>query len=288
MRKFFNSILSGIYNKFRSILIYISIGLYNTEIEILKADPNDLNSKNDKNQRVRHKNQVLENFYAGQTDEKYVQDYYDILKKGDRFMRNATVREKAIAAHKFGMDHSKDGGEYSSHFDEKHKHAGKKLIDVLDIEMDERRSTDDDYKLLDIFDNKPIDGGLSKIDDVVDTKYSLTDIQNKSKTVEFPIKIFRNDKIVNKIEELTESLHVKKIGFEHRQLEFFIPKKYKTSEIKNDDSIFNDLVNVGEVYIDNGYGELIAYRIDKFVKRINNDTHEIWKFDGIEMRIIIK
>jgi hypothetical protein len=33
------------------------------------------------------------------------------------------------------------------------------------------------------------------------------------------------------------------------------------------------------------YGKLIAFGVTKFLKRIiNNDTHEVWKFQGIEMK----
>jgi hypothetical protein len=76
--------------KFHLIMFNISIALFNTENLILKADPNDLGNKNKKNQRMRHRNETLEKFYAGQTDEKYVKDYYEILKLSDKFMRTAT------------------------------------------------------------------------------------------------------------------------------------------------------------------------------------------------------
>lgn len=58
----------------------ISISLYNTEVELLKASPDDLNEKDKKVTRKLHRNQVLEKFYAGQRDEKYTKDYYELLK----------------------------------------------------------------------------------------------------------------------------------------------------------------------------------------------------------------
>ena len=100
-----------------------------------------------------------------------------------------------------------------------------------------------------------------------------------------PIKVHReNDDIVNKIEQLTEFLHVKKLGFEYRVLEFFIPLKFKTSGVTENSEIFNELVNMKEIYLRDNYGQLMGFGIIKFRKRIiHNDTHEVWKFEGIEM-----
>ena len=48
-----------------------------------------------------------------------------------------------------------------------------------------------------------------------------------------------------------------------------------------------ELVNIKNIFIRDGYGELIGFGVDSFVKRINyNDTHEVWKFHGIEMETI--
>ena len=107
----------------------------------------------------------------------------------------------------------------------------------------------------------------------------------KSKQFTFPIKILRENKdCVNKIEQLSEFLHVKKIGFEYRQLEFFIPLKFKTTDLLEDDSIFKEIINIKEAFIKDEYGELRGFGIIKYIKRINyNDTHEVLKFEGIEM-----
>ena len=300
MIKFLQKIFYWVLLKAHMTVIYISIALRNTEIELLKADPNDLDSKNKKETRKIHPNVLLEKFYAGQTDKKYVQEYYELLKKADKFMRTATSHQMAVAADKYGMNvGQKDqyGRRYDhvGFFDGQHKHAGKTMGEVLNAEMVERRTNDDDYELLEIFNNKPIEVGLSKIDDVVDSKLNINDLINKSKTFEFPIKITREelDKdgkeiiIKNKIEQLTDFLHVKKIGFEHRQLEFFIPLKYKTSGVTEGSKIFTELIDIKNIFIHDNYGELIGFRVDSFNKRINfNDTHEVWKFHGIEMKII--
>jgi len=297
MSKFFQNILLWIYIKIHSMLINISIALYNTETEILKADPNDLQEKDKKTTRKLHPNKLLEKFYAGARDEKYVKDYYDLLRRTDNFMRTATPHKMAVTADKHGSNYGmKDqyGRRYEHYgfFDDKHKHAGKTMGEVLKMEFEERRIKDDDYELLYIFNNQPIEVGLVKVMDVVEksdkegVEFEVQDIYNKSKQFDFPIKAYReNENVVNKIEQLTEYLHVKKIGFEYRELEFFIPLKFKTTEIEENSEIYKDLTNLKSIFVKNDYGELIGFGIIKILKRIkHNDTHEVWKFEGIEMQ----
>lgn len=298
MRRFLKKAALWTYIQIHSWIIRISIGLYNTEIDVLKADTLGLDSKTNKIQRHRHRNQLLEKFYAGQRDEKYVKDYYELLKKGDKFMRNATAHKMEVAAYKHGTNYGmKDryGRRYEHYgfFDDKHKHAGKTLKEVIELEMDERRTKDDEYKLLYVFSNHPIEKGVGGIEDIVekvgDDEYIVIDIQKKSKQFVFPIKpIRRTEKeVVNKIEQLTEFLHVKHVGFEYVQLEFFIPLKFKTKNIDDGSDVFNDLVNIDGVYIYDEYGESKWFGINKYEKRIiYNDTHEVWKFGGIEMEKI--
>jgi len=322
MKRFFQTIILWVYIKIHSILINISIALYNTEVDILKADPNNLDEKDKKETRMFHRNETLEKFYVGQTDEKYVKDYYELLKKAETFRRTATPHKMELALDKH-MRHlntpelrNKPEADdrvynYTGFFDGHHKHLGKTLGEVLAIEMEERRSKDDEYELLYIFNNKPIEVGLAKIFDVVEKtgnkkiethntrnedgepstdvtiieELQMVDMYKKSKAFEFPIKVFREEEnVVNKIEQLTEFLHVKKIGFEYRVLEFFIPLKFKTEEISEISEIFKEITNFKSIFVRNDYGELMGFGITKYMKRIKyNDTHEIWKFEGIEM-----
>jgi hypothetical protein len=281
------------------MMIAIGVALFNTEQEILKADPNDLDERNNHTQRMRSRNQLLEKFYAGQTDEKYVKDYYEVLKKADKFIRTATPYQMAVAADKYGTSYGmKDrwGRRYEHYgfFDDKHKHAGKTLGEVLALEFEERRTKDDDLEIMYIFNNKPIEVGLAKVFDVVEKKagsldeYEVLDIEKKSKQFQFPIKVVRENKnTINKIEELSEFLHVKKIGFQYRQLEFFIPLKFKTFEFNEDTEIFKEIIDIQQVFIRDEYGELIGFGINKYLKKINyNDTHEVLKFEGIEMQVM--
>ena len=318
MRLFFQNIILWIYVKFRTIMIYFSIALRNTEIDILKADPNDLKETDKKETRKLHNNQTLEKFYQGQTDNKYIQDYYELLEKSDKFMRNVTPHKMATTAdkHKMNYGQNKDQWgrryEHFGFFDEKSKHAGKTLGEVLALEIEERRTKDDDYELLYVFNNHPIEVGLADIMNVVEKaensnveldakavnseediyiekeEYHVMDINNKSKSFKFPITIQRdNENVINKIEQLTEFIHVKKIGFEYRQLEFFIPLKFKTDELNESSIIFKEISNIKSIYIRNKYGKLIGFGIIDFKKRIkHNDAYDVLKFDAIEMETV--
>ena len=90
-----------------------------------------------------------------------------------------------------------------------------------------------------------------------------------------------------KIEQLAEFMHIKKIGFDHRQLEFFIPLKFKTVDVLEDSQVFKDIINVDYVYVKDAYGELGGFNVQEFTKRIvHNNTHEVWKFHAIEMETV--
>jgi hypothetical protein len=287
------------YIKIHSIFIRVGIALHNTEADILSANPDDFSEA--KKSKIKYiRNPLFQKFEAGQRDEKYVKDYYELLKKADKFIRKATPREMAVAADKYGTSYGmKDqyGRRYEHYgfFDEKHKHKGKTIGEVIALEFEERRTKDDDYELLHIFNNKPIEVGLANIMDVLeksddenaDFEYKVVDVFKKSKQFQFPIKINREIDVVNKIEQLSEFLHVKKIGFDYRQLEFFIPLKFKTVDVENNSEVFKELVNIDTLYIKDEYGELLGFAINKFTKRIvYNNTHEVWKFEGIEMQNI--
>ena len=286
MKKFFVRIILWVYIKIHTLFINLSFAMQDEA-----AFSFDVDEKKKFNKRM-IRSQLLQKFEQGQRDEKYVQDYYELLKKADKFMRNATPHQKAAAADRWGMNvgiKDKYGRRYDhvGFFDDKHKHAGKTIKEVLEAELLERRTNDDDYELLAIINNDPIETGLSKVEEVVDDELLVNDMLNKSKTLEFPIKVTRETEVVNKIEQLAEFMHIKKIGFEHRQLEFFIPLKFKTTGVTEGSKIFTELINVGHVYVNDEYGDVAGFNVHSFEKRIiYDDTHEVWKFHGIEMQTI--
>jgi hypothetical protein len=286
MKKFFQRTVLWIFIKVHSFFLNLGIAMRNEEMDNLDVDERKKFNK----RWIR--SQLLQKFEQGQRDEKYVQDYYELLKKADKFMLEASAHQKAVAADRWGMNvgvKDKYGRRYDhlGFFDGKHKHHGKTMKEVLEAEMEERRTKDDDYELLGIVNNEPIQGGLSSIDGVVDDEFKMTDLAEKSKTFVFPIKITRPKDVANKLEQLAESMHIKKIGFEHRQLEFFIPNKYGVDKITEDDPIFKELMDINEVYVKDKYGETVGFAIHEFSKRMKyKDTHEVWKFHAIEMQTI--
>src|ERR1035437_10753381 len=116
------------YLKIYIILMNIGIMIYRAEVDA-QADPNDIKEGDKKIQRMLHRNQTLEKFYAGKTDEKYVREYYELLKKADKFIHTATPYQMALAADKHGSSYGMKeqyGRRYEHYgfFDEKHKSAG--------------------------------------------------------------------------------------------------------------------------------------------------------------------
>lgn len=296
MKKLFKWLNITLY----SIFYRIGISLYNTETELLKANPFDLDERGKKNQRMLHRNPVLEKFYQGQTDQKYVKEYYEILKKADIFIKKSDITKYGSTADKHAMSYGKKdqyGRRYEHYgfFDPKSKHYGKTLDEVLKDEMNDRKTNDDNYELLYICNNERVIGGLVEAFNFVDEKetgdMTLTDVLNQVKNDKFPLKIIRDDDktIVDKIEKITDYVHVKRVDDEYRQLEFFINIKYKTNIIKEDSKIFKDLIDMKYVWIYNQYGELDSYKVEKFKKRvIHNDTHEVFKFSCKKMDVFIK
>lgn len=300
MRNFFDKLLKKIRNFLHSVVLRISFALYETEQLIFKSDAPDGKFGSKKHQRKRHRNNTLERFYEGQRDEKYTQDYYEILKKSDKFMKESTAHKMATTADKHGMNYGlkdKWGRRYEHYgfFDEKHKNAGKTLLEVIKSEYEERKTKDDNYELLYVFSNTPIEVGMvdlmnvfAKASDKERFNVDVDDLLKNSKKFRFPIECVRENKnTLNKIEQLTETLHVKKIGFEYVQLEFFIPNQFGTENLSEDSELFKELCNFTQVLIRDEYGKLTGFGITEFKKRVKHaDAYDVWKFNGILMETV--
>ena len=328
-----NKFFRWLYLHFHSIFTRISIALFNTEMEILKADPNINDESKKMIQRKRHRNEILEKFYAGQRDEKYVQDFYEILKKADTFLVKSTPLERAISADKHSktfLSRGKENEKQDYHevikdtvntenidvkvfgfYDEKHKHYGKTIEEIIELEYQERRTKDDDYEIVYIYNNKPIDVGLFENVDLIEkdkvtkVEYKKVSVDNsikfeddnneehklelKTKQLKFPLNVYRETEVLNKIEELTEFLHIKKTAFDERILEFFIPTKFKTNEFDENSGIFKELINIKEVYFNNDYGDLYGFGVKNYRKRVDvNGVYDVIKFDAVEMTTYTK
>ena len=161
----------------------------------------------------------------------------------------------------------------------------------MEAEVEERKTKDDDYPLEFMFDNSPVEDGIAKVGEIVETKREVSDTgfeglnsYEKSKQRKFPLKIVRKEEVPNKIEQLTQYLHVKKINSKHRILEFFIPKKYKLFEISEENDIFTEITDIDQVWLTDEYGGRYGYTVNDYRKRLDFDERfEIIKLNAVRI-----
>lgn len=289
MKHFLKNIALWIYLKFHSLMYNISAALHITENEILKADPNNLSENEKIIQSARHRIQHLNDFKDGKVNEVYNKAYYQILRDADKFIKTSSAYKFGVVGDRYHMnyglaDHRGEVHEHLGFYDEKHKYYGKTIAEVAELELEERRVKDDEYELITIFNNKPIEVGLKDVLKNINLDDEIVKVSTKKEFV-FPVKIYReNEKTLNKIEELCESIHLKKIGMEYFQLEFLIPLKFKTNEIQEDSIIFKEIIDFNNVIVIDDYGERKGFKIDKYMKRTNHlNQYDVLKFKVIEM-----
>lgn len=287
VKKFFNTILVNLH----LFMMRLAIGMRNVEEDIFKADPN-IAEKDQKNQKVENRNPILKKMELGQRDEKFVQDYYEVLKKADKFLRNSTPDKIETVASKYGMSLGKTDSEmrnvgrkeqpkkdkwgrrydYFGFYDPKSKHYGKTMGEVLLLEMEERITKDDHYDVEFMFSNQPINVGIVDNDYVVeDDKLGFRELNSfeKAKKLKKPLIVSRDSKnSKNKIEELTDFVHVKRVDETLKVIEFFIPSKFKVFDYEIDSEIFKEIIDIKQIWMKDEYGVIIGYAIDDFYKRV--------------------
>lgn len=233
----------------------------------LKADPIDL-FKTEQRAEMRS----LFNMF----DEQYVAYFYEVLKKADKFLRSANPAKIQRTAGKFGMNYGmkdKYGRRYEHYgfFDEKHRFHGKSINEVREIEVNERTlNDDDDYPVIIMYQNKKEFSFSESLDIVLNHQSAglyAPEIHELARMKKYPLTIVRKNQVVNRIEQLTEFLHVKQVTEQHKILEFFIPKKFKLEEITDDDPIFQELISIDQVWFKDEYGDRNSYKITKYHKR---------------------
>lgn len=274
------------YRKLYGFLLYLGVAMYRTDIDILKSNSLNVNEKDKKIQRKRHRSQLLEKFYIGETDQKYVKDYYELLKKADHYILNATSRKMDLTADKWGMSYGRKDPitgkkhEHLGYFDPSNKNYGKTLGEVIKNEIVERKSNDDDYDVKYMIDNRPITTGL-----VESIGFVNEDEKTFNPKYRKPVMVNReNNEIINKIEELADYIHVKVIGFEHRYFEFFIHNKFGLNKHEENSDVFKDIININNFWWRDKYGKLYGFNIDKYIKKFPyNEYYEIIKFQGTEI-----
>jgi len=108
MIRWFKHILFSIYLRIHSILMMLGVAMKITEDEILKANPDDLDERNKYNIQAQHRLEFVQKMRDGVRDEKFVQEFYEVLRKADEFQLNATKLKKEIAIDEWGMSVGKD------------------------------------------------------------------------------------------------------------------------------------------------------------------------------------
>jgi hypothetical protein len=282
-------------NKIKSILFSISFSIslaFKRFEDELKADPIDLFKRE-------HRLEVRD--MMSMFDQQYVKQFYEILKKADKFLQTSNPSKIRKTAGKFGLNYGmKDSYgrrfEHYGFFDDKHKYSGKSLKEVRELEIDEKKIKDDDYPIVVMYQNKKEFSLIESADIMLKNNngYFAPEIDELARMKKYPLTIVRDDKVANRIEQLTEFLHVKKIDETNKILEFMIPIKFGLSKINETDSIFKELINIKQVWFKDEYGDRNAYSIESFYKRgeykkltekneINPNGFDVIKFRGTDI-----
>ena len=233
----------------------------------LKADPIDLFKTE---QRAEIRSRISMDMF----DEQYVQQFYEILKKADKIIRSSNPAKMQKLAGKYGLNlgmKDKHGRrfEHFGFFDEKHKHYGKSLNEVRGLEVKERMIDEDDFPVIVMYQNKKefsFNESAAMIMDH-DKGFYAPEIHELARAKKYPLTIVRKSEARNRIEQLCEFLHVKQISSEHKILEFFIPNKFGVESINEDDPIFQELINIDQVWFKDEYGDRNSYKVTGFYKR---------------------
>lgn len=291
--KYLVNILYTIWLKFELIMIRIGVGMHIADEDIFKANPNSITEKDKKIQKVRTKNPLLLKMEEGERDEQFVNDYYEILKKADKFILDATPKQFELVADKHGMSIGKSDDElinigrksikekkdrwgrrydHFGFFDPKSKHYGKTMREVIVEEVKERTTNDDDYPIEFMFSNQPVNVGYTNNEYIVeDEKLGFRELNpfEKAKKVKPPLIVDRDNlDCKNKIEQLTEYVHVKKIDKIEKVIEFFIPSKYGVFDYDVESDIFQEIININSIWMKDDYGKRIGYGITNYHKRV--------------------
>jgi hypothetical protein len=269
--------------------IFFRIGLaLNNVAEEFQTDNFELDPNKKIVIKKRNQNPLLKKFEIGERDERYTKDYYEVLKKADKFLKHATSEQIQVAADKYGMSYGKKDRwgrrfEHYGFYDPKSKHYGKTLAEAIEDQVSERKTKDDDYPVVFMINNsKPLDG-FTTMKDIVskDDSYELKNELERVIEKRFKINVIRDKNTVNKIEQLTEFLHIKQISSIHRQYEFFINKKYRLHNYDENTDIFKEIVDIQQIWFKDEWGQMHFFAVDKFLKRIDfDDNYEVLKFTG--------
>lgn len=279
-----------------SVLLRISIALKSVEEEI-RETASDLFIGKRKEFKRRSNNPVLRKMEQGETDERYVQQYYEILKKADDIVISTNPDKAAKMADKHGVNigaKDKWGMRWDHHgfLDPKHKHYGKTLKEIRDLEIQERKQDEDNYPVIAMFTNK------SELSFVQATKvlksendsFYIPELFEMAKLQKFPLKIIRKNDVLNRIEQLAEYVHVKSITSKHFIIEMFIPTKFKLDTLPEDGDVMKELTDIQQVWFSDDYGDKHFYKVTSFYKKTKHQKYldekkeEKYKYDVLKFK----
>lgn len=265
---------------FLMVMIRVSLALRSFEEEF-KAQAADLVNGIKREFKKRTSNPLLRKFEQGETDEKYVQEFYEVLKKSDEIVRSTNPDKAAKMADKHGVNigaKDKWGVRWDHHgfLDPKHKHYGKTLKEIRDLEIEERKHNEDNYPIVAMFQNKA-ELSFLETTKIVKTEKDILEVghlYDMAKLQKFPLLIFRKNKdVVNKIEQLTDFVHVKGVSSKHFILEFFIPTKYGLQNFDENSKIFKELIDIDQVWFSDEYGDKHVYKVTSYYKRSKHQEY---------------
>jgi len=274
--------------------------------------------------------QLIDKLVAGDRDQQFVKDFYEILKKADEYVMNSSAEKMSADMSKWGMSRSDEytwgdkeywesgevvkyvnkkgktirrrvkkkkklgDGKITTHegyFDPKSRNYGKTLREAMKSQVVDRVDDEFDYEVEFMVSAKStrVSQGFTDLsddflsysnpDDSTPESINLKKVDHNKKRA---ISVYRENKeIKNKIEDLTDYLHIKKMGLNVKLLEFFIPLKYKVFELEENSTIFKELIeNTNIVYIYGEYGENFGYKVGKYHSRKleSNEHYGIIRF----------
>jgi hypothetical protein len=250
-----------------------------------------------KEYKKRNNNPLLKKMEQGQADEKYVQQYYEILKKADEVVRSTNPDKAAKMADKYGVNigaKDKWGVRWDHHgfLDPKHKHYGKTLKEIRDLEIQERKHDEDNYPIATMFSNKAELSFVQATKMLKDEneEFFIPELHEMAKMKKFPLMIVRKVDALNKIEQLVEFVHIKSVTSKHYIIEMFISTKFGLDKHDNGSDVFKELINIEQIWFDDDYGDKHAYRVTSFYKRgkhneyIDEKKEKNFKYDVLKFK----
>lgn len=254
-------------------LLKSSLAMKSTEEEIMAPDPAQLQTGQKKEFQKISSSQLLESLRRGDYNAQYVNYFYEVLRRADDIVANSTPEEMRLLAEKYGMGETTDNQFKFLHEDHKAKYGDKSQQQIRKEQILQRVTGDDSYD----------------IDHMVINKRTVTNMfesaQGAPRKYDFTLKVNRKFQSINKIEELSEYMHVKHIGENQKLLEFYVPKKFGITSPDNSDAL-NEIKTFDYVSFTDQYGKQFQYSIKKFYKLSQNNNYDVLKFNAVHIQNI--